>query len=722
MDFNLRWDAMTFGVAAVAAAGALVSLGRVRGNLSWLRVPAYGLLLWFALEPAVEIVPSAAAKPALAVLMDVSRSMGIEDPGPRLSEAKELVRKTQAALSEEYDLSYYEFSQDSAKSNYKKILAVSPYGSKTDLCESLRQIFREKKNDKPAALVFSDGAQTPGVSLDLPLDAPVFTVGLGHPGNLKDISVREVRGVDFAFKNRPVELAVRLSQAGFRGVSIPVLLSERKGNELRRIAVREASFSESSSETEVVLKFTPSAVGQMDYRVEVPLQKGEVSRQNNAVDFQMQVQREKLRVLYLCGQPSPEYAFLRSVLKSDPLIDLVSFVILRNPENAVPVPEDQLSLIPFPVHDIFSTSLPEFDLMIFENFSYQRFGITPAYLENVRHFVETLGGGFLMIGGENSYGKGGYAGTPIDAILPFQIGASAEAVDDSDSSVRILEPRHPILSMADAPAETERVWSALPPTGGKHRLPGVKPGATLLAVFQDGGSPAMACWQKGRGRVLALGTLSTWRWALGVSEKGMFQSSYTQFWRQALRWLVGSGDAQILRIVLSEPQWLTGRKSSLKVILQADRLRGGKDSQPSVRISGPDGSSHGLALTAAGQGEYRAEWTPSSEGEYRISAEIQDGIRTIREARTVSARAVDWEKENPAPDHGFLKDIAQKSGGTFFTAEEFSPDSLKGRIQPSGSRPVRSVSRSLWAHPGLLALLLVLLLCEWGIRRWRGGF
>jgi uncharacterized membrane protein len=713
---------MAWGVAAVGAAGVLVALLLVRGKLAWLRMLAYGLLLWFALEPTAEVMPSAAAKPALAILLDVSRSMGIEDPGSRLSEAKELVRKTQAALSDDYDLSYYEFSQDSAKSNYKKILAAAPYGSKTDLCESLRQMFREKKNDKPSALVFSDGAQTPGLSSDLPLDAPVFAVGLGHPGNLKDISVREVKGVDFAFKNRPVELTVRLSQAGFRGASVPVLLSERKGNELRRISVKEASFSEPSGETEVVLKFTPAAVGQMDYRVEVPLQKGEVSRQNNAVDFQMQVQREKLRVLYLCGQPSPEYSFLRAVLKSDPLIDLVSFVILRNPENVVPVPEDQLSLIPFPVHDIFSASLPEFDLMIFENFTYQRFGITPAYLENVRHFVENLGGGFLMIGGENSFGKGGYAGTPIDAILPFQISAPLESVDDSDSSVRILEPRHPVLAMADAPAETERVWSALPPLAGKHRLPGVKPGATLLAVFQDGGSPAMACWQKGRGRVLALGTLSTWRWALGVSEKGMFQSAYTQFWRQALRWLVGSGDDQVLRIVLSEPQWIVGRKASVKVILQVDRLRGAKDSQPSVRVSGPDGASHELALTAAGRSEYRADWTPSSEGEYRISAEIQDGVRTVRESRTVPARAVDWEKENPAPDHGFLKEIAQKSGGEFFTAENFSPDRLKGRIQPSGSRPERSVSRALGTHPGLLGLLALLLLCEWSIRRWRGGF
>ena len=720
MPVDFRTDALTFALAAVAIAGVVWTLWRSRGATAWLRVAAYGLLLWFVLEPTAQVVPTLSRKPALAVLVDVSRSMGVEDPDQRLAEAKKLVRRTEAELSKKYELSYYEFSQDSVKSSLKKILSAKPYGSRTDLYESIRQVLRENKAARPAVLVFSDGAQTPGTEEGLPFDTPVYTVGLGHPERLKDIAVREVRGSDFAFKNRPLEVTVKLESSGFGGRRVPVILSERKGKELRQVAVQEVSFPGSPGQAEATLRFTPAAVGLIDYHVEVPVQPDEASRQNNSADFQVQVQREKLRVLYLCGQPSPEYAFLRQILKSDPLIDLVSFVILRNPENIVPVPEDQLSLIPFPVQEIFTTSLPEFDLLIFENFSYQRFGITLGYLENIRRFVENLGGGFLMIGGENSFGRGGYVGTPIETLLPVTMNPQIETVDDGDYFLKILEPQHPILALSDQAAETERMWKSLPALSGRHRLSGVKSGATLLATFQDG-APAIACWQRGRGRVLALATVSTWQWALGQSEKGLFQSAYTHFWRQSLRWLVGSGDSRVLRIVLTEPQWTVGRKAVVKVMLQPDRLHGSRDFQPALSVTGPDGAAQPLALTAASRTEYRAEWTPPAEGDYRLAAEVADGARTVKEARTVSARAVDWERENPAPDFALLRSLAEKSGGRFFAADEFSPDILKGHAQAAQTRSAQAVSEPLWTHPGLFVLALALLLGEWGLRRWRGG-
>jgi len=41
----------------------------------------------------------------------------------------------------------------------------------------------------------------------------------------------------------------------------------------------------------------------------------------------------------------------------------------------------------------------------------------------IRDYVEQLGGGFLMIGGENSFGVGGYYRTPIEDILPVKMKA-----------------------------------------------------------------------------------------------------------------------------------------------------------------------------------------------------------------------------------------------------------------------------------------------------------
>ena len=146
---------------------------------------------------------------------------------------------------------------------------------------------------------------------------------------------------------------------------------------------------------------------------------GEALTENNHKDFPLSVARDKIRVLLVCGSPTWNYRFLRQALKHDPSIDLISFVILRTPTDVVNVPESQLSLIPFPTQRLFTQELKNFDLIIFENFSFQ-FYFPWYYLENVRKYVME-GGAFAMIGGSLAFAQGGYAETPIEDILPISL-------------------------------------------------------------------------------------------------------------------------------------------------------------------------------------------------------------------------------------------------------------------------------------------------------------
>ena len=44
--------------------------------------------------------------------------------------------------------------------------------------------------------------------------------------------------------------------------------------------------------------------------------------------------------------------------------------------------------------------------------------LTDAQMQAVATYVRDLGGGFLLAGGENTYGKEGYTGSTIEEILP----------------------------------------------------------------------------------------------------------------------------------------------------------------------------------------------------------------------------------------------------------------------------------------------------------------
>lgn len=60
--------------------------------------------------------------------------------------------------------------------------------------------------------------------------------------------------------------------------------------------------------------------------------------------------------------------------------------------------------------------LGNYDLLIFNNVPATE--IKKSQMKMIQHYVRNFGGGFVMIGGDNSYGSGGYRDTMIEDILP----------------------------------------------------------------------------------------------------------------------------------------------------------------------------------------------------------------------------------------------------------------------------------------------------------------
>ncbi|MBR4104405.1 MAG: BatA domain-containing protein, partial [Thermoguttaceae bacterium] len=63
-------------------------------------------------------------------------------------------------------------------------------------------------------------------------------------------------------------------------------------------------------------------------------------------------------------------------------------------------------------------SLDAFDAVVFSDVS--AVDLTLRQMETIRSYVRDFGGGFLALGGDSSFGLGGYAKTPLDDILPLR--------------------------------------------------------------------------------------------------------------------------------------------------------------------------------------------------------------------------------------------------------------------------------------------------------------
>ena len=132
----------------------------------------------------------------------------------------------------------------------------------------------------------------------------------------------------------------------------------------------------------------------------------------------------------------------RNLLKSDANVDLVHFTILRPPEKGADgTPINELSLIAFPVADLFGRRIKDFDLIIFDRYAQQ--SILPyVYLENIANYVRD-GGALLMAEGPEFSTPDGLYYSPLGAISPAE--PSGDDVE-APYRARVSEEgqRHPV--------------------------------------------------------------------------------------------------------------------------------------------------------------------------------------------------------------------------------------------------------------------------------------
>lgn len=130
------------------------------------------------------------------------------------------------------------------------------------------------------------------------------------------------------------------------------------------------------------------------YRAEIESPQIDSFVQNNAREAFSLVEG-KPKLLYVTGDAAPSPALLRVFQEGGFLADV---------SRAVPT-----SLAGF----------QNYDLVIFDNVPATQ--LSKAQMKMAQSYVKDLGGGFLMVGGEQSFGPGGYYKTPIEELLPVSL-------------------------------------------------------------------------------------------------------------------------------------------------------------------------------------------------------------------------------------------------------------------------------------------------------------
>lgn len=739
--------------ALVALARAVLQLRGVprgrRAILVGLRALALVAALAAALGPVIRRQRTVRDRSAVLVLVDTSESTRVPLPGPRRDEpsrherARELLRRSRGSLERlgvDHRVSVFAFADELVDARLDRDLPPPAGGTK--ILEALGAArARIEGRELGAVILVSDGVDHGrlGASLQkrdeaalVRLGAPVHTVLLAEPTPIPDLSIADVRMDPVGFVGDPVETEVTVHREGLTTASVPVTLL-RNG---RVVAEQTARFGE-GADARVRFGFVPDRVGRYVYRVSVPQYDGDAVPDNNARDVLLEVTRGRMRILLVCGRPTWDERFLRRTLQKDPSVDLISFFILRTLTDLPLSSSDELSLIPFPTQELFENHLRSFDVVVFQNFDHGPYEVS-THLPRLRDWVKG-GGAFVMVGGDLSFASGGYAGTPIEEILPVKLPpgdrASPEHLDLAAFRPVLTEEgaRHPVTMLAPAGPENVRAWQALVPLEGVNLLAGPAEGAAVLLHHPTirtptgGHSPVLAAREVGRGRTLAIATDSLWRWAFEQAEAGGDPREYELLWDNALRWLTHDPALERLRVHTDEDRTLPGARIDVRLELRDRSFRPANGEAVSLTLEPMDGGPAVASSTGVVDelGTFRASMRAPEAGAYRIVARASLAPREGTPAEELTAEEVilsmgaTEELAVLAPRPAVLRAIARATGGRFVRA-----DVDLGTLPIPPPRAARVQSREdapLLERAWFLALVVALLAAEWAVRR-RWGY
>jgi hypothetical protein len=347
--------------------------------------------------------------------------------------------------------------------------------------------------------------------------------------------------------------------------------------------------------------------------------------------------RDRLRVLLISGEPHAGERVWRNLLKSDPSVDLVHFTILRPPEKQDGTPIRELSLIAFPIRELFDTKLDDFDLIIFDRYS--RRGVIPeAYLENIVRYVRN-GGALLEAAGPNFSTPTSLSRTPLGAILPAE--PTGEVYEDGfKPQLTALGRRHPVtegLPEAGAPGEEPR-W------GRWFRQVDARVHRGVTIMTGDHGDPLLVLDRVGKGRVAQLLSDEMWFWARGFEGGG----PQAELLRRLAYWLMKEPDLE---------------ENDLRARVDGDRLEVTRQSlEPDARpvtVTMPDGTTQSLKLTPAEGGRSTGSLAITRMGLYRVA----DGSR-IALAAAGPLNPIEFSDVRTTPDK--LAPVVTATGGGMF--------------------------------------------------------
>ena len=667
--------------------------------LSTVRSASVVLVFFLLLQPVVHLTLKQSRTAVVGVLLDNSASMKIVDgKAPRSDSLKFILNKLLPMENQDsVDFALYTFQE-----NIKRFTgdSLNFSGRQTNISHALESIIDTllPRNLQLVVLVsdgqFNQGANPLRIAGRSPV--PIYTVGIGDTVPPKDLRISGLQVNPVAYLGEEIPLSVRFLQRGFPPGNVFVKLWQGK----KLLEVKKSEIPPASFEREVRFTLAPKKAGEFRYTVEIESLKGETTARNNRKSFIVKILKRKIRALLVSGMPNFDQRMLIYTLRQSKDIQLQVLTerkggdFFERSEQVKPDSQDVFIFLGFPTRYTRAAFLNKIFLSV---------------QKQKRPF-------FLLLSRTTDLKKL----APLQAVLPVQISSSLREEKNIVPYLTTSGKLHPATRLDENPQRLLAVWHDLPPvTSFGSRLVWKKGSTALLeASGRDRGKPFPvlgAAALKGT-KSLLLAAANVGSWHLQLQENPARNMFFQAFLERSLKWLVNREDIQRIQIKPRQKVFTVGETVEFSGSVLDEFYQPLNDAEVQIELKS-DGFRRKDVMPGQGN-RYSYRTSGLSPGTYRytISAK-QDDQQIGRTSGMIVIEPYQLELQEPAANRALLQEIAQKSGGKYFSAQKF----LDHLASMSFKKQIHWLHREhiLWNKTYWLAVIVLLLAAEWFLRkRW----
>ena len=420
--------------------------------------------------------------------------------------------------------------------------------------------------------------------------------------------------------------------------------------------------------------------------------------------------------------------------------------------------------------------LSKYDVLILGDLGAEH--LTETQQRAIVDFVERQGKPVVFLPSRNMLGVNGLGNTELAHLLPVDIPRNGCRIEDTEFTVQLTQSGafHPMLQLHETqmavrsqaqevsglsdPAltdnrqlTTDNFLSNMPALSRFFSGFRLRGGAT--ALMESGkGTPILIFQRAGLGKSLLVAAEGLWNWDFGVKtfKDTRYHTIYRRFWAQVLRWMATNTDDKNVYLTTDASTYSIGDTVKVTAYLYSETYQPQVGAAVQIEVIPPDGApfqvnsrqqsavSHqqesvgssetSLPTTLSSDNQqlvtdnylsdtnnlYTAQFELLQKGKYRIRATGRSGNLKLGEDQIdIYAHPQLAELENPQLNEDLLKQLAEQTGGVYFTVAD--AESVPENIADVQKTVFVDAERELWSHPLILIAVVGLLGTEWFLRK-----